>query len=115
MGRKYSVARVTGNRVCLLLKLAEKQITEGRLYKGLCSHDLLQKGILRKGRVLRGDIVPAELRQNNLIVTLGTGIAPFIWVIDQLAKGNSHVLLVYTNSFEDEFFYRKLCQAAGLE
>lgn len=54
------------------------------MYKGLCSHDLLTKNIKRKANLLRGDITPQEYRKHNLIVTLGTGIAPFLWTIDKL-------------------------------
>jgi sulfite reductase alpha subunit-like flavoprotein len=42
VGRKYSVARVEGSRIYLLIKLVEDHITETRLHRGLCSHDLFR-------------------------------------------------------------------------
>ena len=60
VGRKYSVARVEGDKVFLLIKLVEDQITEGRLHRGLCSHDLFRnKGQHRKGKILQGDFPPS--------------------------------------------------------
>ena len=79
-----------------MVKLVEMQITEGRHYQGLCSHDLMEVGRVRKGKILRGDITPSDVlkkkgegggQKRNVIVTLGTGIAPFIWMIDHLSEG----------------------------
>ena len=86
VGRKYSIARVDkeNKRIWLLVKLVEISITEGRYFRGLCSHDLMKVGAKRKARLVRADITPEELRDNNILITLGTGIAPFIWVLDRL-------------------------------
>lgn len=102
IGRKYSIARVEGNRIFLLIKLVEENITEARLHRGLCSHDLFRsQGDRRKGRLLQGDFLPEEMRPVNLLVTLGTGIAPFVWILEQQIKRGWKCMLIYTNSFAD--------------
>lgn len=59
VGRKYSVARVENGKVYLLIKLVEDPITESRLHRGLCSHDLFRSvGERRRGKLLQGDFLP---------------------------------------------------------
>jgi ferredoxin-NADP reductase len=50
------------------------------------------------------------LRKGNILITLGTGIAPFVWVIDGIVSRDEKALMVYTNSYQDEIFYRKICK-----
>lgn len=76
-------------------------MTEGRFYRGLCSHDLLKIGTQRSCKIIRGDITPEELRKYNILISLGTGIAPFIWVIDRSTLENNTNMLIYTNSYQD--------------
>jgi len=112
VGRKYSIARVNKEkkRIWLLVKLVEINITEGRYFRGLCSHDIMKVGTRRKAKIVKGDITPEEMRENNILITLGTGIAPFIWVLDQLKDSKEgQNLLIYTNSYKDEIYHQQLC------
>ena len=65
--------------------------------------------MIRKGKVVSGDITPVEMRNTNIVVTLGTGIAPFIWMMDRLEKGaKEELLLIYCNSYKDEMYHHTL-------
>jgi sulfite reductase alpha subunit-like flavoprotein len=86
VGRKYSVARVREGRVYLMVKLVELEITETRWFRGLCSYDVSRVGVRRRARVVKGDITPEEMRGSNVMVTLGTGLAPFVWMLDRLSN-----------------------------
>jgi hypothetical protein len=64
---------------------------------------------------LAGSFPPEEVRPVNLIVTLGTGIAPFIWILDQKEKRDWRCMLVYTNGYSDEMHHRRLVSALESE
>ena len=63
---------------------------------------------MRRGKIIRGDITPTDLRLRNIIVTLGTGIAPFIWMLDRHISEQKRFLLIYCNSYKDELFHKTL-------
>ena len=65
--------------------------------------------MIRKGKVVSGDITPGEMRNSNVVVTLGTGIAPFIWMMDRIEKdAKEELVLIYCNSHKDEMYHQTL-------
>ena len=100
-----------GHDIWLLIKLYEQEISAGRYYRGLCTHDLVgSQGGVRKACLLRSDITVGELRERNVLITLGTGVAPFIWILDLLKHKNGQCLFLYTNSYGNEIFHEMLCE-----
>ena len=79
----------------------DSDIIANRRHKGICSHDLVTgKGIIRKSRLLESDITPRDMRESNMIVALGTGLAPFIWMLDRIVENGKPYLLLFSNSFQ---------------
>ena len=68
VGRKYSIADFgQKGKIWLLVKLVEVEVTESRLFRGLCSGDLVREGMRgkegggmgrRRGRLLPGEVRP---------------------------------------------------------
>lgn len=91
--RKYSIAHINtnSNKISLLVKLENHVVSTNRIVTGLCTSDLISEkslGQVRLGSILgNGEFemsTDPNLEGKIIMISLGTGIAPFLSIISDI-------------------------------